>query len=126
MSYFNRRYQHVVAAIEKKETAGEPILKADSEPMQQSTQAQQASSAAYSTQYTAPPPVQEQIKAHKAAASAHVQAAKGHRVSGKAAMQASPTVGAAHFQQAQMHDRMAQDHGQQAQSMQDQQDCGYR
>lgn len=127
MSYFNRQLRHAVVQVLKQEESTQKVvlLKADSEPMQASQQAADASQAAYATSYSAPPPVQDQIKAHKAAANFHVQAAKGHRTSGKAAMQATPTVGAAHYQQAQAHDRRAQDHASQAQYMQDQQDCGY-
>lgn len=127
MSYFNRIKQHAVVQVLKQEEAAKKVslLKADSEPMMASQQAQDASTQAYQSSYTAPPPVDDQIKAHKAAASAHVMAAKGHRTFGKAAMQATPAVGVAHYQQAQMHDRRAQDHSGQAQSMQDQQDCSY-
>lgn len=128
MSYFNRIKQHAVIQVLKQEEAAKKVslLKADSEPMMASQQAQDASTQAYQSSYTAPPPVQDQIKAHKAAANLHMLAAKGHRASGKAVMEATPTVGAAHFQQAQAHDQSAQSHGFQAQNMQDAQDCGYR
>lgn len=131
MSYFNRQRQHAVVQVLKQEELDssrqkEPLLKADSEPMQQTAAANQASSTAYQTGYSTSPPVNDQIKAHKAAASSHGQAAKAHRSAGKAVMAATPTVGAAHYQQAQQHDQSQQSHAGQAQSLQDQQDCGYR
>lgn len=131
MSYFNRRRRHAVVQVLKQEEIDsarkqEPLLKADSEPMQQSANASEASSTAYQTGYATSPPLNDQIKAHRAAASAHGQAAKAHRTAGKAAMSAAPTVGAAHFQQAQQHDQSQQSHASQAQGMQDSQDCGYR
>lgn len=131
MSYFNRRLQAAVVTVLKQEELDaakkrEPLIKADSEPMQQSEAANQASTSAYQTNYPSAPPVNDQIKAHKAAASLHGAAAKAHRTAGKAAMSSAPTVGAAYYQQAQQHDSAQQSHENQAQNMQDQQDCGYR
>lgn len=131
MSYFNRLQRHAVVQVLKAEELDtsrkvQPLLKADSEPMQQTATANQASSAAYqSGAPAAPPDVQEQIKGHKAAASAHFQAAKAHRVAGKAAQADSSTVASAHYQQARSHDQQAQSHQSQAQDMQDAKDQGY-
>lgn len=130
MSYFNRQKHQVMTHLQKAEAAKalvvkEPLIKDDSEPMQQSAQASQASNQAYQSEYNAPPPVEERIKAHKTAGVAHRNAAKFHRASGKSVMQATPMVGAAHYAQAQMHDRSASSHEDQAQNMQDQKDCGY-
>lgn len=131
MSYFSRRRQQAITNVAKAEEAKDKgttdaILKADSEPMQQTAQANQASNQAYQSQAPqAQPPVNDQIKAHRGAASAHAQAAKAHRVAGKAAVSAAPTVAAAHYQQAQSHDQQAQNHYNQAQSMQDAQDQGH-
>lgn len=131
MSYFNRRLQAAVVTVLKQEELDaakkrEPLIKADSEPMQQTSAANQASTQAYQTTYPDAPPVAGQIKAHKAAAALHGAAAKAHRQAGQAVMKDTPNVGAAYYQQAQQHDSAQQSHENQAQNMQDQQDCGYR
>lgn len=130
MSYFNRLQRHGVVQVLKQEELDssrkvQPLLKADSEPMQQTATANQASGAAYQSQVPERTDVGDQIKAHKAAANAHFQAAKGHRVAGKAAQADSSTVAAAHYQQARSHDQQAQSHQSQAQDMQDAKDQGY-
>jgi hypothetical protein len=123
MSYFQRNRRVVQPPIKKVE----PVLKDGTEPMQQSAQANDASSQAYQSQAPqAGPPMNDQIKAHLAAAKAHYAADDAHRKAGKTAMQDTPQVGNAHFQQAKSHFNQAQSHEGQARDMQDQKDCGYR